>query len=237
MCFETKLLICLVCALVSPLGWSLAARIWLALGCIALFGVSVKSARRAFGYALFYLVICINSLTYLYWGFFFLPFSAMVILHLVLFFFVAMSALIVISSPPGLISAALTRLHVPKPAILGVLVALRFVPTFQAQWHAFKDSMKKRGIFTLRFFCTHPLDYYEYVLVPTSLGLIRSAEQLSASALTRAAEAPFRRTSYYSSCFGRRDILALSSVALMFLIAALLSWSPLADCLMLGGLV
>ena len=43
----------------------------------------------------------------------------------------------------------------------------------------------------------NPLGTYEYVMVPSIMALINSADQLSSSAVTRAAEAPTSRTSYY----------------------------------------
>lgn len=101
-------------------------------------------------------------------------------------------------TPPGLISAALARIRCPKKIILGTLVFLRFFPTFAATWRLLRDALCKRGLATARRMIANPIDTYEYVMVPILLSLISSADQLSSSAVTRAAEAPMARTSYYA---------------------------------------
>lgn len=225
--FEAKLLVFVLCLVASLLGWSISARIFLSLALLVLFAVSTGSARRALPYLVFYLLMCADILLYSYLHIIVLPLSTAICWHMVLYYFVLMGMLMVLTSPPGLISAALCRLHVPKGCILGILVALRFVPTFQAQWRNCRDSMGKRGITRPGFILTHPYECYEYVLVPMTLGLIRSADQLSASAVTRAAEAPFARSSYYSPCFTRKDALVLLGLLAALGVAAALSWFPL----------
>ena len=75
---------------------------------------------------------------------------------------------------------------------------LRFFPTFAATWRLLRDALRKRGLATARRMIANPIDTYEYVMVPILLSLISSADQLSSSAVTRAAEAPMARTSYYA---------------------------------------
>ncbi|MDD7369342.1 MAG: energy-coupling factor transporter transmembrane component T [Berryella intestinalis] len=112
--------------------------------------------------------------------------------------FPAVAALsVLVTSPPGTVSAALARVGCPKKGILGVLVMLRFVPTFASSWRLLRDSLRKRGLLAVRQVVGNPLGTYEYVMVPSIMALINSADQLSSSAVTRAAEAPTSRTSYY----------------------------------------
>lgn len=110
---------------------------------------------------------------------------------------VTSAACVLFMTPPGMISAALVRARCPRKVILGTLVFLRFFPTFAASWRLLRDAMRKRGLTAWRQMLAKPLDTYEYVMVPALMSLVGSADQLSASAVTRAAEAPMARSSYY----------------------------------------
>ena len=119
------------------------------------------------------------------------------------------AAWIVFMTPPGMISASLARIHCPKKIILGVLVFLRFFPTFTASWRLLRDALRKRGLSRPTQMITNPLDTYEYVMVPSLLALVDSADQLSSSAVTRAAEAPHARTSYYNIPVRTKDVVCV----------------------------
>ena len=119
------------------------------------------------------------------------------------------AAWIVFMTPPGMISASLARIHCPKKIILGVLVFLRFFPTFTASWRLLRDALRKRGLSRPTQMITDPLDTYEYVMVPSLLALVDSADQLSSSAVTRAAEAPHARTSYYNIPVRTKDVVCV----------------------------
>ena len=110
---------------------------------------------------------------------------------------VATAALV--TAPPGMMSAFLTRLRLPKKLIVGVLVIVRFFPTTRTGIRKLRESLKNRGLTSLSQVARNPLDTLEYLLVPLMMALVMSADQLSASAITRAAEAPTQRSSYYSA--------------------------------------
>ncbi len=116
---------------------------------------------------------------------------------------------VVCVSPPGTISAALSLMKCPKKIILGVLVILRFFPTFASMRRALRDSLRKRGLLAVRQVLGNPLDTYEYVMVPMLMALVNSADQLASSAVTRAAEAPTSRTSYYRASFAVSDAVCV----------------------------
>lgn len=134
---------------------------------------------------------------------------------------------VLIMSPPGLISAALARVRLPKKVILGVLVILRFFPTFAANWRLLYDSMRKRGLLAVRQVLANPLDTYEYLMVPLLMALVKSADQLASSAVTRAAEAPTPRTSYYYRPLGARDGICVVSLAALSLAAVIVGGTML----------
>lgn len=123
------------------------------------------------------------------------------------------AAFVMLSSPPGLISSALSRVRCPRKIILGTLVFLRFFPTFGASWRLLRDSLRKRGLSSIRHVIANPIDSYEYLMVPILLSLVNSADQLSSSAVTRAAEAPSARTSYYARPFVAADLACIAACA------------------------
>lgn len=103
---------------------------------------------------------------------------------------------LLVTSPPGLISSGLCKMGAPKKVIFGLLTALRFFPTFAHHWRLLRESGHKRRTGP-GWFIAHPVLAFEQVLAPLAIALIDSAEQLAASAVTRAAEAPGKSTSYY----------------------------------------
>ena len=51
-----------------------------------------------------------------------------------------------ITTPPGMLSAFLSRLRMPTPFILGLLVVFRFFPTMRTELKGVGRSMKNRGL-------------------------------------------------------------------------------------------
>lgn len=102
-----------------------------------------------------------------------------------------------ITTPPGEISAFLSKVHIPKIIILGVLVIFRFFPTVKSELKNVGQSMKNRNLLGFKKVFVHPVVTCEYVLVPMLLKCIQAADQLSISAIVRGAESPNIRGSYY----------------------------------------
>ena len=95
-----------------------------------------------------------------------------------------------ITTPPGMLSAFLSRLRMPTPFILGLLVVFRFFPTMRAELKGVGMSMKNRGLTAAGQLLAHPVQSMEYVLVPFLLRVLQLADQLSVSAVARGAERP-----------------------------------------------
>ncbi len=136
-----------------------------------------------------------------------------------------------VTTPPGLISSFLASFHVPKKLIVGMLVIFRFFPTMASGMRRLGDSLKNRGLLSFRQVVGNPLDTLEYLLVPLMMTLINSADQLASSAVTRAAEAPTKRTSYYQRTLRASDCLCVASFAIL---AAVTLWMSSGG--MTGGL-
>ena len=120
-----------------------------------------------------------------------------------------------ITTPPGMLSAFLSRLRMPTPFILGLLVVFRFFPTMRAELKGVGRSMKNRGLTAAGQLLTHPVQSMEYVLVPFLLRVLQLADQLSVSAVARGAERPGVRGSYYEKRAGARDYIAAAVCAIV----------------------
>ena len=120
-----------------------------------------------------------------------------------------------ITTPPGMLSAFLSRLRMPTPFILGLLVVFRFFPTMRTELKGVGRSMKNRGLTAAGRLLAHPVQSMEYVLVPFLLRVLQLADQLSVSAVARGAERPGVRGSYYEQKAGARDRIAAAVCALV----------------------
>ena len=120
-----------------------------------------------------------------------------------------------ITTPPGMLSAFLSRLRMPTPFILGLLVVIRFFPTMRTELKGVGRSMKNRGLTAAGQLLAHPVQSMEYVLVPFLLRVLQLADQLSVSAVARGAERPGVRGSYYEKRTGTRDHIAAAVCALV----------------------
>ena len=120
-----------------------------------------------------------------------------------------------ITTPPGMLSAFLSRLRMPTPFILGLLVVFRFFPTMRTELKGVGRSMKNRGLTAAGQLLAHPVQSMEYVLVPFLLRVLQLADQLSVSAVARGAERPGVRGSYYEKRIGARDHIAAAACAIV----------------------
>lgn len=118
---------------------------------------------------------------------------------------VMLTAWDLITTPPGELSAFLSRMRAPTPVILGLLVMFRFFPTLRAELRDVRLSMRNRGLTESRVVLLHPLSACEYVLVPLLLRVLQTADQLSVSAVVRGAECPVKRNSYFGEPIRYRD--------------------------------
>lgn len=113
------------------------------------------------------------------------------------------------TTPPGQLSAALSKIHTPTPVILGLLVVFRFFPTIKSELKGIRQSMKNRRLTGPVQVFRHPAVTCEYVLVPLLLRCLQTADQLSVSAMVRGAQAPGVRGSYYARKMYAADFLWL----------------------------
>ncbi len=142
--------------------------------------------------------------------------------HVFLFWWlmpIAMIAGDLITSPPGQISAFFSRHKAHTHLILGTLVVFRFFPTMHSEFRAILASMKNRGLLRASQVIRHPLNSFEYILVPMLLRMVQIADALAVSALSRGIETPVPRSAYYENKTGAKDYICMGiSVASLALL-------------------
>ncbi|MGI5172297.1 energy-coupling factor transporter transmembrane protein EcfT [Treponema sp. OMZ 840] len=113
--------------------------------------------------------------------------------------------------------SALNKMHLPKGFMLGFAVAIRFLPTIKKETAIISTGMKMRGIgLGVKSAFLHPMQSLEYALVPVLFRAVSLAEDMSAAALVKGAEAAQAPTELFAVKFGKLDAaFALGSVGLV----------------------
>lgn len=107
--------------------------------------------------------------------------------------------------------SGLQALKLPKIFIIGLTVTLRYIPTFRKEFKIIKESMYIRGV---AFSLKHPVQTFEYFIVPQLYRCLNLSGELTASGLIKAIDAPCKRTSFYGRRISLADYLVF---ALLFL--------------------
>lgn len=98
----------------------------------------------------------------------------------------------------GQADAALRQLPLPSSVRLTVIVILRFVPTVASEFSDVLDAMKTRGLLLSPLqVVLHPLNTFEYVVVPMVFRSLKIADELAASSVVRGIESPYKKEGYY----------------------------------------
>ena len=160
---------------------------------------------RSFG--VFYLLLAVLLYLIRFHGFHMAIFSEFYVLMLWNLSPVFLAAWDLITTPPGELAAFFSRIHMPTPVILGLLVVFRFFPTMRSEVKSVGRSMRNRGLTAPAQLVRHPAVSCEYVLVPLLLRCLQIADQLAVSAVARGAEYPGKRGSYYGKRLGAPDYI------------------------------
>ncbi len=156
-------------------------------------------------YAIFYLVLAVLMYLIRYRGLRMILFSEFYVLMFWNLSAVFLVGWDLITTPPGELSAFMSRIHMPTAVILGLLVMFRFFPTMKAELKSVWCSMRNRGLTSPIRFLFHPAATCEYVLVPMLLRCLQIADRLSVSAVARGADMPGSRSSYYGKRITGKD--------------------------------
>ncbi|MDO4280977.1 MAG: energy-coupling factor transporter transmembrane component T [Peptococcaceae bacterium] len=118
----------------------------------------------------------------------------------------AMPAYLLFRMPSVKLTASLRKLPIPSKAMLVLMVMLRFAPTVILEFKGVCEAMKMRGFLRSPWaVLRHPLNTLEYAIVPMVFRALKIADELSASAIVRGIESPYKKQSYYLSRIGGMD--------------------------------
>ena len=167
--------------------------------------------RLAVSYGCFYLVLALLLYGIRFHGLHMPIFSEFYVLMFWKLSPIFMMSWDLITTPPGMLSAFFTRVHMPTSVILGLLVLFRFFPTMRAELRSVGRSMKNRGLTKTGQLLVHPIRSMEYVMTPFLLRTLQLADQLSVSAVARGAEHPGARGSYYEKKIKLREYIVAAA--------------------------
>ena len=114
----------------------------------------------------------------------------------------------------SMIIEALRRMKLPMQIVIPFAVFFRFFPSIRQDIVYITQSMRTRGIALtgLRVFL-HPLQTYEFLVVPILMRLLTAAEELSASAETRGLSYPCTKTKYFEV-----ELVAVDYICMLLLV-------------------
>ncbi|AMP19886.1 hypothetical protein AZF37_00670 [endosymbiont 'TC1' of Trimyema compressum] len=132
---------------------------------------------------------------------------------------IIMAASILSKNPSGKIMSALQKWRLPKNMLVTFVVSLRFLPVMKFECQSIQISAKMRGLsLTNPKNWLHPLNTFEYTIVPLLMRSLRISEELAAAAMTKGIDNDEARTSIYSLKMNVLDyliiILLISSIVI-----------------------
>lgn len=111
------------------------------------------------------------------------------------------------------------RLRIPEGIILTLAVMLRFLPTVRFEHEKIKQSLVLRGVFpTIMQKVSHPIQYFEYCMVPLLMLASRVSQELTIAALTKGVNLQSRKTSYRDYYFKGWDYFWLLAIAVQIVL-------------------
>ncbi|MDR2106703.1 MAG: energy-coupling factor transporter transmembrane protein EcfT [Coriobacteriales bacterium] len=97
-----------------------------------------------------------------------------------------------ISTPPSVLTRALGALNCPRIIVLGVLVAVRFIPVLLREMRQIAEAMRTRGVRLVS-----GASLYRAFLIPLITRIVNISETLSLSLETRGFDLAVRQTSVF----------------------------------------
>ncbi|SFB32130.1 energy-coupling factor transport system permease protein [Acetitomaculum ruminis DSM 5522] len=102
--------------------------------------------------------------------------------------------------------AAMAKWNVPRSIVIPLAIMFRYFPTLKEDWGHISDAMALRGIsLSPVYFLKNPLVVIEALYLPILVTASKTADELSASAITRGVENPKMRTSRLDIRFRMTD--------------------------------
>lgn len=122
-----------------------------------------------------------------------------------------------VSSKISELIGAMYKLRMPRFVIIGMATIFRFLPTIREEYIAVRNSQKVRGIGrSIINIVLHPIIFYETLLIPLTIRIMKISDELSASAMLRGADRKGRGT-----CFTDVKITISDMFVLLFMMAGM----------------
>lgn len=116
----------------------------------------------------------------------------------------------------------LNKWHVPKGIKIGVAVMVRFVPTIINDFRVIKQAMAIRGIqLSVGSFFIHPIQTFEYSIIPLLMNTSFTARDLTISALTKGIQNKQQATSYKQYHMGTIDYILIAIILIGLVIGVI----------------
>ena len=183
----------------------------------------------AFGTALIWCVYCgrwknaaqigIIYMILQYWAYWMLQqehVSGMIVAATMLRRFMLLGAFItpLVTVEIGSLVAAMYKLKLPRFLIITMTIIFRFLPTIREEYRAVRTSQKFRGIGrSIINVILHPVIFYETLLVPLMIRIMKISDELSAAAMLRGANRKGNGT-----CFRDVKIIPTDIIAFIFVL-------------------
>ena len=136
------------------------------------------------------------------------------------------------SADIGTLVGSLKKLKLPKMVVMSIAILMRFIPTFQEEYRNVRTSQKFRGIGrSIINVILHPITFYETLIVPLAIRIMRVSDELSASAMLRGADKKGQ-----NSCFRDVRISRLDFVIFAIFLAGITCCIFINYGILLGGL-
>jgi energy-coupling factor transport system permease protein len=119
---------------------------------------------------------------------------------------IAFATYLITTTRVGEAVAAMERKRVPRWLVIPLSVMLRFFPTVLEIHLGVRDGIRMRGLAGIGAL-RHPVRMVEYRVVPLLAAVVRTGDDLTAAALTRALGSPAPRTRVARIGFGWTDLL------------------------------
>ncbi len=173
--------------------------------------VCLHRYKRAFSLGLIFL-ICVTAYQ---WMIIHMNSRLFMNLSMVIFIFIRICpsihfvSILMYDTKTNQLISALNQLHIPKNLILGITVALNFIPSIRQEVQWIRQAQRLRGIY---FSKRNPMQAFEYVFVPVLYRVQILSEQKTIAALTRGVQAPQKRSTYETLQLSKVDIFTLISI-------------------------
>ncbi len=127
-----------------------------------------------------------------------------------------MASVVIGTTQMGEFMAAMSKWRIPRSVVIPLAIIFRYIPTLKEDWSHIRDAMAFRGISCSPLcFLKNPGTVIDALYLPILVTACKSADELSASAITRGIESPNQRTNRLNIAFGITDGIVL----LVFLVA------------------